>query len=346
MIQAITFTNRFGRSLRCVLREPERSGFAIKSIDGLGPGRSSVNIHDIATADGGYFGSARFSSRNIFVNFQLVDFDIDWNYNPIEQVRHLSYEFFPPKTRVQIVVDTDSRSLVIEGYVESNEPNIFQQSATVSVSILCPGYYFKMVTDGGSQQNVNIYGTGLFQFPFSNESLKKKLIQFGEIKPQQKYELYYDGDAETGFEMEILFNGLTVSGFSIANQPIGNSDKGPIGFISPADAHRVVYNWNDDQIASKYIQVTLSRIASKLNGLYSNPIYTSGNRILISSAVGRKSAMFIDENNHAYNILDCFDHLDWLKVYPGYNEFEITTDLASVAHFAVNLRYEALYTGV
>lgn len=346
MIQAITFTNRFGRSLRCVLREPERSGFAIKSIDGLGPGRAAVNIHDIATADGGYFGSARFSSRNILVNFQLVDFDIDWNYNPIEQVRHLSYEFFPPKTRVQIVVDTDTRSLVIEGYVESNEPNIFQQSVTVTVSILCPGYYFKMVSETGDQQDVTIYGAGLFHFPFSNESLTEKLIQFGEIGQYQKYAMYYDGDAEAGFEMEILFNGLVVNDIGIQNVPIGNSSKGPIGFGPTDDANRVIYTWNDDALATQHIQINIARIATKLQGIYSSPIYDAGNRIVISSKTGQKSALFIDATNHSYNILDCFTHLDWLKVYPGYNEFEIATDVASIAHFSVSLKYEALYTGV
>lgn len=346
MIQSLTFTNRFGRSLHCILGEPERSGFAITGISGLGPGRASVNVHDIATADGGYFGTARFSSRDILIQFTLLDFDINGSYNPIEDVRHLSYEFFPPKTKIKIVVETDRRSLTIDGYVEENTPNIFESSVTVTVSIRCPGYYFKMVSDTGSVQDTMIYGSGLFQFPFSNESLVQKLIEFGNIDIDQKYMMYYDGDAESGFELEIVFSGDVVTSFSIQNNPVGNSDKGPVGFRTSQDAGSIAYRWSDQDIVSKYISLNLATVASKLANVYPNPIYGVGNSIIISSLTGKKSAFFIDANDNRYNILDAFDHLDWLKVYPGYNEFEIVTNAASVGHFTASVRYEALYTGV
>lgn len=347
MIQSLTFTNRFGRSLRCILGEPERSGFAITSVSGLGPGNSSVNIHDIATADGGFFGSARFSSRQIQITFRLQDFDLDGRYVPIEETRLLSYEFFAPKTKLQIVAETDRRTLAIEGYVETNEPDIFQSDEAIQVSILCPGYYFKMISDNGSAQSTVIYGGGLFEFPFSNESINgTKLIQFGEVEQIQKYEMYYDGDAENGFVLDIAFKGETVNTISIQNNPLGNSEKGPVGFLSPQDAVRVEYNWNDISNLSKIITVNMTTVARKLGSRYSSPVYGVGNHIIISSTVGNKYAVFVDANNNYYNILDAFAHLDWLKLYPGYNEFTVTTDVSSIGHVTITADYEALYVGV
>lgn len=346
MVKSLTFTNCFGRSLRCILREPERIGIAITEVTGLGPGSSDINIHEIATADGGYFGSARYSSRTIALTLRLCDGYVDGKYLSIEEIRHLAYEFFATKTRLQIVVETDSRSLVIIGVTETDDPVIFSKAETISVSIKCPDYYFKMVSDTGSNQSALIYGGGLFQFPFSNESLDKSLIQFGELETIQTQEVYYDGDSETGFELEILFNGQQVTSLSIQNKPLGNSEKGPIGFAAPEDAAQAIYLWRDDTLVSKYLSLDLSTVATKLGNRYSNPIYSAGNRIVISSKTGKKRAVLIDDQDNQYNIIHAFEHLDWLKLYPGYNEFKIVTDATSLGHFSVSASFEALYAGV
>ena len=346
MIKSLTFTNCFGRSLRCILEEPNLTGIAITQVSGLGPGASSVNIHEIATADGGYFGSARFSSRNILLSIQLCDFFSDGVYVPIEQIRHLAYEFFAPRTLLQIAVETDSRTLVIEGVTETDDPSIFEKAEKISISILCPGYYFKMASDTGTNQSVVVYGKGSFQFPFSNESLARKRIRFGELSLIQKNELYYDGDAETGFELEIAFTGEMVREFTIQNKPLGNSEKGPIGFLSSSDSSRAIFRWKDASISSKTISLDLETVATKLGSRYTDPIYSAGNRIIICSSVGKKSAFFVDSRDNRYSILNAFSHLDWLKLYPGYNEFTITTDVTSLGHFIVTAKYEALYTGV
>ena len=351
MIKAVTFTNRFGRSLRCVLSAPERSNFAITSINGLGPGAATVNIHEIVTSDGGYFGAARFSSRNIVVDFVLVDHDGDGNYIPIEKTRHLSYEFFSPKTKLQLLIETEDRSLLIQGYVESNEPSIFQSQVSMTVSILCPGYYFKMVNNGDDVQIVKVYGTGLFEFPFSNESLKtdlepaQKLIQFGASEDEEVYSLYYDGDADNGFLLTVFFNGSPVTGsIIITNEPVGKTGMGDVGFI-PLDGHDDVLEWSDTSITDSYITINIDTLASRLASVYSDPIYSSGNVIEICTETGKKSAKFITGNNE-YNILGYLDHLDWLKLYPGYNNIHVVCNPASASHFNATMEFECLYSGV
>lgn len=43
MIRAVTFTNYLGDSIRLDLARPEKSGFIIKSVTGLGPGKANIN---------------------------------------------------------------------------------------------------------------------------------------------------------------------------------------------------------------------------------------------------------------------------------------------------------------
>ena len=52
MIRAVTFTNYLGDSIRLDLARPEESGFIIKSVTGLGPGKANINTTEIATNDG------------------------------------------------------------------------------------------------------------------------------------------------------------------------------------------------------------------------------------------------------------------------------------------------------
>lgn len=346
MINALTFTNRFGRSLRCVLRAPERSGFAITHIDGLGPGRANVNLHSIVTGDGGFFGSARFDARNIVINFRFIDAIINDRYTSIEEIRHWSYEFFAPKTQLQIFVETDERTLLIRGYVESNEPDIFSPEESADISILCPGYYFKMVSADQDSQHVSVYGEGLFEFPFSNESLLSNLIEFGDMRSTFGYSLNYGGDAETGFTTTITFFGDAVEEIRLAVRAQGNSDLKNLGFLDDETPSGLL-TWDDLPDTDPYIYLNLETVANKLATRYTQgDIYESGNQIIIGSETGKKFAYFIGADSKRYNILDCFEHLDWLKLYPGYNYVRVTPDDGAVGKFSVSFDFEALYAGV
>jgi hypothetical protein len=345
MIESITFTNRFGRSLHCNLREPEYSNIAITDITGLGPGKSTMKINDIATSDGGIFSSARMGARNIVFTFRFIEYDPDYAYVPVEDSRRLSYEFFMPKTQIRVIIRTDrGREFTINGYVESNEPTIFSNQESSTVSLICPGYYFKMVSDTGDQQHETILGNGLFEFPFSNESTDgQKKIQFGEAERISTYELYYDGDTENGFELRITFLGNIVNEISVDNIPVGNTYNGDVGI---GNDYINYPGWTDLDISSSFVHIDISALATLLSSVYSDPIYTNGNRIIITSQTGNKSVTFATFDGDMYNILDGVDHLDWLKLYPGYNRFRVSTDQASVGHFRVEAYFNTLYAGV
>lgn len=344
MVRSAIFTNRFGRAMRCELGAPGRTCMAIKSISGLGPGDATVNVHDIATIDGGYVGSVRYGPRHIGINIKFLDCNEDGQYVPVEHTRHVAYSFFQPKTSIQVIIEADERTLLIVGVIETCDPDIFSKDSGINISIVCPGYYFKNAKIPEGRLFSRIYSNGLFEFPFSNESLTRKLLEFGSAQSSQKKTVYYDGDAENGMVTEIVFNGNTVSGdITMYLTPKGNPDADHIGFSEDIPEY---VTWSDRSLVENYISINISTLHDLLASRYSDPIYTKDNKIVISSETGSKTAKFITSTGTSYNILGYLSHLDWLKIYPGLNEFVVSTNAESIGNFAVGVDYEVLYTGI
>lgn len=189
MIKTITITNHLNESVTMDLRFPEKSGFLVRSINGLGPSKANINMSEISNNDGSIYNSARVNSRNIV-------FSLDFVENPtIEISRQNSYKYFPIKKLVKILIETDTRLCHTFGYVESNEPDIFSIREGCVISIMCPDAYFYS-NKGSSTSFSNV--TPLFKFPFSNESTSSKLIKFGIIEINSAKSVYYTGDASVG----------------------------------------------------------------------------------------------------------------------------------------------------
>lgn len=197
MIKSVTVTNHLGESIKLELRFPEKSGFLVQEISGLGPSKADINSTELATADGSLYNSARVNTRNIVLSLKLLA-------NPtIEITRQKSYKYFPIKKRIRLLIETDTRICEIYGYVESNEPIIFSSSETTQISIICPDPYF--YSSGGDGKQITIFSgiESQFTFPFSNESLNTNLIVMGEIVTNQEQTVYYNGDAEIGVTIYI-----------------------------------------------------------------------------------------------------------------------------------------------
>lgn len=194
MIKAVTVVNHIGESIKMELGSPEKSGFLIQNITGLGPPKASINSTEFATSDGGIFNSARVDSRNIVFSFILL------GTPSIEATRQKAYKYFPIKKRVRLIFETDLRACETYGYVESNEPNIFTQKETIQVSVICPDPYFYSI-----RKNVTLFAgiEGAFEFPFENNSLEDDLLIMGEITTMQEKVIYYTGDADVGFKIII-----------------------------------------------------------------------------------------------------------------------------------------------
>lgn len=207
MINSVTITNHLGESLELVLRHPERTGIIIQSIVGIGPAEATININESASIDGGTYNSSKLTPRNIVFNlaFGLV--------SDIESVRQKTYKYFPVKRKIRLVFETDNRKTEIYGFVEKNEPDIFQKLETTQISIMCTDPYFYALDNGG----VSFAGVeAQFEFPFSNESLNVPLLSFGEITIGKEQNVVYQGDGEIGVVIRIHAIG-PASGLRIYN---------------------------------------------------------------------------------------------------------------------------------
>ena len=72
MIKSVTVINHLNESVKMELRSPEKSGFLIQDITGLGPAKANVNSTEMATSDGSVYNSARLNSRNIVLTIKLM----------------------------------------------------------------------------------------------------------------------------------------------------------------------------------------------------------------------------------------------------------------------------------
>lgn len=294
MIQSVTVTNYLGEKIHMVLTRPEDSGFAITKIDGLGPGKADINISEIATTDGGVYNSARMDSRNIVLNLKFWGTELkDWEgkrYNAsIEELRQLTYKYFPLKSNVSVVIETDNRIGEIQGYVESNEPDIFSKEEGCQISIMCPDPMFYA---HGQTVDTTLYGVEpLFEFPFENNSLTEPLLEMGELMLRFDGNILYEGDGVVGMEIHLHL--------------IDRAENINIYNVNTKESMHI----DTDKIAS----ITGSALAS-------------GDEIIINTFKGQKSLTLL-RSGRKYNILNAIKRdADWFQLSKGDNVFTFTAD--------------------
>lgn len=321
MIQSVAIKNFVGEELTLRLTDPEPySGLIISKITGLGPAKANINITDISTTDGGIYNSARLEKRNIVMDLL---FAFPEGSNLIEDARLFTYKFFPVKKPLSLVIETDRRIVATTGYVESNEPNIFDKHSGTSISIICPDPYFhsfeeEMVTTFSSL-------TSDFFFPFYGEvgtyadhttphtDAKYYLGYFGTLNDSITKEVYYTGDSEIGMRIKIHATGPA------SNPSIHNLD------------------------TQEFMSIDTSKLASLVDDGNENLI--AGDDIIISTVRGNKSAT-LERSGQYYNILNCLDRdVDWLLLYQGVNRFFYEADTGS-NNLEISLVNDVIFEGV
>ena len=278
MIKAITAVNDRGESLRIELTKPMETGFLVKNIDGLGPGKATINTTEMATYDGAMYNSSRFNQRTITITFKYL------NVPTIEDVRQKSYKYFPINQQITLIVETTNRTAEINGWVESNEANIFDKAETATISIVCPDPYFKLYGSKGTEVHV-FYGVdALFEFPFENDSLTEPILEFGSIQEKREQNIFYTGDAEVG--MSFIMNAL-----------------GEVGDV-------IIYNVRTRE--------QMRILESRLVALTGEKLH-KGDTITITTGKGEKGITLLRDGD-TYNILNVLDKgTTWLTLKKGDN---------------------------
>lgn len=304
MIKTVTVTNYLGESLTLELKNPWDIGIAITKIEGLGPVKADINSTEISSGDGARFNSARIGTRNIVFTFRLLEAPT------VEDSRQKTYKYFPIKTNVTLLFETDNRLCQITGYVESNKPNIFSEEEDTQVSIICPNPYFISMENGGMNSVVFFGSEPTFEFPFSNESLTDPLIIFGNIKLRQEEIVPYDGDSQVGFIIKMHALG-EVRQITIYNTKTRESMKIDTDILN---------------------EITGSGIIA-------------GDEITISTIKGDKHITLLRDGEET-NILNALGKdVDWFQLAKGDNRFAYICEYgAENLEFSIN--YQTLYEGV
>lgn len=301
MIKAITVINNSNESLTVELANPYESGFAITSIKGLEPVKANITTTDIVTSDGSIYNSSRAENRNIVIEMKLLPAET------IEETRQRTYQYFPIKKRVTLIIETDTRTVVTEGYVEKNEPKIFDKCEKTQISILCPESYLASI----NSETRTIGGvTPEFEFPFSKNEDDDSEIEFGDITVSDELIVFYEGDVNTGFYMNI-------------------HALGPFGDL-------ILYN-----LTTREQMIIRTKDISDYLGFD----IQAGDDINISTVRGNKYVYFV-RDGLTYNILACIDlDSDWFEFSKGYNRlgFKATTGYENVQF---NITNRVLYEGV
>lgn len=309
MIKSVTVTNPKGEALVLELENPDKSGLIVKSIEGLGPPKATINGQELATSDGMYYSSARAQTRQIIFTLVMKDRTADskYGYLSIEDCRHLTYQYFPLKKEITIHIRTDTSILYCKGYVESNEPNIFSKDESAVISIICPDPW--LYTDGGGDTIFS--GTQpAFEFPFSNESLDSKMIEFGEIWLDTRAILNYRGTVDTG----VL---ITIHAFDQAeNIKIYNVDTREQMIIDTGKIYEI-----------------------------SGESFSGTDDIVISTVRGDRYCRLLRGGKYTNIIGALSKDSDWFQISAGNNGFAFTAENGE-ENISVTFSYQNAYVGI
>lgn len=339
MIKSITVTNYLGDSLKLELTRPERSGFAVKSVTGLGPGKANINTSEMSTTDGGMVRSARLPARNIVLSLEFL------RGSSIEDTRQKSYRYFPIKKPVTLLFETDNRIAEITGYVESNDPTVFSKSEGSDISIICPDPYFYSAGKDGIVSTV-FYGVEpLFEFPFSNDGVT---LSTTLEAPTIYLETLEDGETgtvpspvATSSDITPLLEMSSIA--SAAERVISYGGDAEIGVTirihAIGEASNIAFTLRN---ASSAGSITID--TTKLKALTGSSI-VAGDDIVISTMTGNKSVSLI-RNGETTRILNCLGKdTNWFELTRGDNLIAYTAD-DGLENLNVVIENRVRYAGV
>ena len=302
MLKTVTVINYRGEQNVIELRNPEKSGFLITDIQGLGPGKTTINMTEINSYDGAVYNSSRRSTRNIVITMQFM-----WA-RTIEEARYASYRLFPTRKPVKLIFKTDSRYAAIDGYVESNEPSIFQKTSTTQISILCGDPYFYSYETNGTQVAEFATVEPLFEFPM--DIPLNVGVELSSVASSSAV-IEYDGDVTNGFDLYLEAHG-EIQNLRITDESTGES-----------------MLFQD----------------SGIQAITDGSSIESGDKIYICTRKGHKQATLI-KGIQTYNILNALGrNPTWLSLNSGFNEFSYSSD-GGVVDANVRIEYQVLYEGV
>ena len=164
----------------------------ILSVTGLNPTLSTLNEAAIVGQPGVKFVGSKINKRAITLTIRVN--------HPCEDNRAELLRFLASNNEITLHITTDRKDLYIDGKVEMNDYNIYTQSQTMMVSIICPYPYFRNTEERITD---SVVSTGGFTFPFSVNV--DDTIRFDDLSILDKLIVYNYGQVETGLKIQLQF---------------------------------------------------------------------------------------------------------------------------------------------
>lgn len=171
--------------------------YNVYKITGLQPPVVSINSSVNATTDGSTVNSLRAGTRNIVLYMTLE--------GDVEKSRINLYRYFPLKKGITVYFKNGSRDILIEGYVEVIECDLFTNKQIAQISLLCPQPYFKGVDELVTHFN-EVHSS--FQFPFA---IPAEGIELSRIIANIRKSIINTGDVESGLIINMYAVGEVVN---------------------------------------------------------------------------------------------------------------------------------------
>lgn len=273
-------------------------------IDGLGAGKADLFISERASMDGNTFNGARFGSRNITFTVGFGD-----RLDP-EFGREICYDILPIKEEVTLLFESERKTVMIKGYVESNDPSIFTKDPANDISIVCvENPYFQSLPN--DKVSIKLYSLeNVFEFPFSNESISMNMLEMGKINVDRYAEVRYPGSIPIGLTIRLRFTG-------------------------PATTPRITSDRTGQTMMIDSTKVT------RVTGMG----LTYGDVVEINTVRGQKSVT-LERLGVKHNIISALDvSSQWIEIRRGLNPISVNAQ-ANLQNIQVELLYDMLYSGL
>lgn len=182
MLERVSVRNPQGQTIMLTLKETSE-GILVRSIDGLGPVKTTVSSSTMAQLPGSQYQANRRESRNIVMTLGL---DSRYGGGSVTDIRRRIDQFFMPGMMLYMqYYMSNGLTVGISGLVESNEPVIFSKDPQVVISILC------------------------FNPDFRDTEL---VVQGFEARTTTTWnDIDYGGTVSSGFDIEFSINGSEAS---------------------------------------------------------------------------------------------------------------------------------------
>jgi phage-related protein len=241
----LTVQNKKGEQLRLT----DSKSYDVLEISGLNPPAASISTSTVTGTDGVRFGSSRIEKRNVVITLNIK--------YPIEENRINLYRFFQVKRYIKLYFSTRTRSVWIEGIVESFENNHFTNRQKPVISIICPDPYWKSADERTFDFTESV---SLFEFPFE---IPTGGIAFSE-RIVKTSEYINTGDVPTGGIITFTASG-TVTNPKIINNTTGEF----FGFdyeMQSGDKIVLNTNYGEKSAVLKHSYYETNIISSRITG--------------------------------------------------------------------------------